>query len=82
MANPVHLMTLVTDIRDCARRVRELTEPHLASMLHEVADEIEREAKAAERSSLPPTLAGNQESRSVANKHFKNARTILERIIK
>ncbi len=80
MPNAAHLITLVTDIRDCARRARELTEPHLASMLHEIADEIEREAKEADRSSLPPTLAGNQETRSAANKHFQNARSILKGI--
>jgi len=80
MPNPAHLITLATDIRDCARRARDLTEPHLAAMLHEVADEIEREAKDRERDSMPPVLASNQETRATASKHFQETRRILRGI--
>lgn len=80
MPSPTHLLALVTDIRDCARRARELTEPHLASMLHEVADEIERDAKDRERDSMPPVLASNQEIRATASKHFQETRRILRGI--
>lgn len=80
MTNPAHLAALATDIRDCARRAREMTEPHYAALLHQVADEIEREVKETERSSMPPTLAGNQESRANASRHFQDARRILRGI--
>ncbi len=85
MISPPLLETLVSDIRDCARRARELTDPALAASLHEVADKIERSAAvAAERPSLPPAeisnSSTNQEIRAMASRHFQETQRILRAI--
>jgi len=82
MTNQEHISILITDIRDCARRAREMSDDKHAAELLTVAREIEESARRveSERPSLPPALAENQEVRSAANKHFQNARSILKGI--
>ena len=75
--NPAHLEALVADLRDCARRARQLSDPNYAAAIHALADDIQRDNEEPGRSSLPPVLASNIASRGTATRLFQNARRIL-----
>jgi len=75
-----HIQELLGDIRDCASRTKDLGFPEAAVDLFHVADCIQVGAQ-AERPSLPPVLASNQETRAKAEEHFRAARKILKGIL-
>jgi len=75
-------LTLISDIRNCGHRARELALPEQALALHALADEMQLDLRAAEsdRPSLPPVLVSNLETRATASRHFQKTREILRGI--
>ncbi len=75
-------IVLIDDVRDCARRARELHLPEHALALNALADELQRALRSADsdRPSLPPVLVSNQETRATATRHFQIAREMLRNI--
>ncbi len=73
-----HSAELVGDIRDCAMRARGLGFPIESEELNKSANQIEYRLTRSD--SVPPVLAGNQEARATASKHFQEARRLLKGI--
>lgn len=79
MTHLQHVLELVLDIRDCAKRARDLAFADRAEALGRIADDIEHWSSREERPSQS-LLAANQAARATASNHFQETQRILKGI--
>lgn len=81
-SNRDHVNTLITDIRDCAKRASTLGYFQRGGALEQIATDLEQMHTSTKRNSVLPPGHANQKTRATASEHFQATQRILKDIIK